>query len=112
MGNLTDNRFLHSAIDNSYLFARLGVVFVIFAIFITLRNILNHKTILYIGQNTLSIYILHAMVLYGSITGHGLSRYYHHSLSLSHVVLGAIFFLIAICSVVLMADRKVKQLFS
>jgi len=112
MGNLTDNRFLHSAIDNSYLFARLGVVFVIFAIFITLRNILAHKTILDIGQNTLSIYILHAMVLYGSITGHGLSRYYHHSLSLSHVVLGAIFFLITICSVVLMADRKVKQLFS
>ncbi|WP_067028921.1 heparan-alpha-glucosaminide N-acetyltransferase domain-containing protein [Allomuricauda sp. CP2A] len=111
LGILADIRFLHSALDDSYLFARLGVVLVVFAIFILLRNILNHKILLDIGQNTLAIYILHAMVLYGSITGHGLSRYFHHSLSLSQVVLGALFFLTAICSVVLMADRKAKRLF-
>ncbi|MDF0717057.1 heparan-alpha-glucosaminide N-acetyltransferase domain-containing protein [Muricauda sp. 334s03] len=110
--SLTEIRFFHSALDDSYLFARLGVVLVVFALFIFLRNILNHKIINDIGQNTLAIYILHAIVLYGSITGYGLSRYYHHSLSLSHVVLGAVLFLIVICSVVLMADRKVKRLFS
>lgn len=112
LGFLIDTPLLHRALDNSYLFARLGVVLVIFAIFISLRNFLAHKIILQIGQNTLAIYILHAMVLYGSITGHGLSRYYHHSLSISHVVLGAIFFLAGICSLVLMTERKIKQLYN
>lgn len=112
LGTLTDVHSLHNALDDSYLFARLGVVLVVFVLFIFLRNILNHKIIYGIGQNTLAIYILHAIVFYGSITGHGLSRYYHHSLSLSHVVLGALLFLITICFLALMADRKVKRLFS
>ncbi|WP_228238030.1 acyltransferase family protein [Allomuricauda sp. M10] len=112
LGNLIDIQFFHTALDDSYLFARLGVVLSVFAIFICLRNILNQKIFLDIGRNTLSIYILHTIILYGSITGYGLSKYYHHSLSLLHVVLGAVFFLIAICSIVLMANKKFIRLFS
>jgi len=112
LGSLIDIRFFHLALEESYLFARLGVVLLVFALFISLRNFFDHRIVLAVGRNTLAIYILHAVVLYGSITGHGLSRYYHHSLPLAQVVLGAVFFIILICSMVLVGNKKVKQLFA
>lgn len=111
LGNLFEIPFFHYALEDSYLFARLGVVLSVFAIFICLRNWLNRRIFLDIGQNTLSIYILHAIVLYGSITGYGLIRYYHHSLSLLHVVLGGVLFLTVICSLVLLTKKNLKKYF-
>ncbi|WP_072882207.1 acyltransferase family protein [Flagellimonas taeanensis] len=111
LGNLVDIEVFHGALEKSYLFARLGVVLLVFAIFICLRNFFRHEIVLKIGQNTLAIYILHSILLYGSVTGYGLSRYYHHSLSLSQVVLGSVFFVTVICALVLMVSKKAKQFF-
>jgi len=81
--------------DNNYLFIRLGDVLIVFSIFILLRKYLMNATWLRIGQSTLSIYIIHFIILYGSFTGVGLYRFFHHSLNPYLVVPGAILFMIA-----------------
>jgi len=82
---------------NNYLFIRLGDVFIAFAFFMLLRQWLTNKTLLKIGQSTLSIYVIHFIILYGSFTGLGLYQYFHHSLPPTLVIFGAIAFMIA-CS--------------
>ncbi|PIF00095.1 MAG: hypothetical protein CR994_07855 [Maribacter sp.] len=82
---------------NNYLFIRLGDVFLVFTVFMTLRKLMAHPTLLKIGQNTLSIYVIHFVILYGSFTGLGLYRFFHRELSPTAAILGAIFFM-AVCS--------------
>ncbi|WP_190808891.1 acyltransferase family protein [Flagellimonas sp. S3867] len=81
--------------SNNYLFIRLGDVFVAFAIFMLFRKLMTNKTVLNIGASTLSIYIIHFIILYGSFTGLGLYRFLHHSLNPSTVILGALMFMTA-----------------
>ncbi len=83
--------------NNNYLFIRLGNVMVVFAIFMVLRRFLTHSTLLKLGQNTLSIYVIHFVVLYGSLTGLGLYYYLNHTLAPAVVVPGAIAFMF-VCS--------------
>jgi len=82
---------------NNYLFIRLGNVLIVFAFFMVFRHYLTQTTLLRIGQNTLSIYVIHFVILYGSFTGLGLYRFFDHSLAPSVVIPGAILFMI-ICS--------------
>lgn len=79
---------------NNYLFIRLGDVLVVFAIFMLARSLMKSKTVLKIGQSTLSIYIVHFIILYGSFTGLGLYGFFHHSLSPTMAVSGALAFMI------------------
>lgn len=74
------------------LFLRLGNVLVLFAFFALLRKLIKNDFIQRIGQNTLSIYIIHYFILYGSLSGHGLYRYFHHSLNWWQATLGAALF--------------------
>ncbi len=83
--------------SNNYLFIRLGNVLVVFAIFMAIRNLLKNATLLKIGQSTLSIYIIHFIILYGSLTGLGLYRFLNHSLHPMIVIPGAIAFMV-LCS--------------
>lgn len=80
-------------LSNNYLFIRLGNVLVVFAIFMILRRFMTNKTVLKIGASTLSIYVIHFVVLYGSFTGLGLYRFFKHSLSPEIVVAGALAFM-------------------
>lgn len=80
---------------NDNVFKRLGDVILVFTLFMSLRNILTHKTLIHIGQNTLSIYIIHYIILYGSFTGFGLYGFYHHKLTPLYAILGAIIFVIS-----------------
>ncbi|MFD2586701.1 acyltransferase family protein [Croceitalea marina] len=80
---------------NNYLFIRLGDVFIVFAIFMIFRGMMTNKTILKVGANTLSIYVIHFVILYGSFTGLGLYRFLHHSLDPFTVVFGAVAFMLA-----------------
>jgi len=80
--------------NNNYLFIRLGNVFVVFAVFMILRQLMTNKTVLKIGASTLSIYVIHFIILYGSFTGLGLYQFFHHSLSPEVVVPGAVSFMI------------------
>ncbi|SDQ71997.1 heparan-alpha-glucosaminide N-acetyltransferase domain-containing protein [Flagellimonas zhangzhouensis] len=92
--DLTGWEFLKLIVSNNYLFIRLGNVFVVFAIFMVLRRFLTNKTILNIGASTLSIYVIHFVILYGSLTGLGLYRPFNHSLTPEVVIPGAIVFMI------------------
>lgn len=91
---------------NNYLFIRLGDVLVVFAVFMLFRSLLTGKTILKIGQSTLSIYVIHFIFLYGSFTGLGLYRFFHHSLSPAIVVPGAILFMVLCAYTALWYDRN------
>ncbi len=103
-------QIFNDALLSSYLFARIGVVLLVFSCFMFFRRDLNNKILLRIGQLTLPIYVLHAIVLYNSVTGHGLSRYFYHGLTPWQVLVGAICFMFLICLVVL-ALSKNKKLF-
>ncbi|MDO5104949.1 heparan-alpha-glucosaminide N-acetyltransferase domain-containing protein [Capnocytophaga sp.] len=76
------------------IFNRLGNVMLIFSVFMLLRDVIMSKTIRTIGQNTLSIYIIHYIILYGSFTGFGLYQYFHHQLSPYVVIPGALLFVV------------------
>lgn len=80
---------------NNYLFIRLGWVFIIIAGFFALERFLSKvPTLNKIGQNTLNIYIIHYIILYGSIFGLGLSRFLYRSLTPGQVIFGAALFMI------------------
>lgn len=79
---------------NNFLFIRLGDVFIAFAFFMGIRQWLTNSTLLKIGQSTLSIYIIHFIILYGSFTGLGLYQYLHHSLTPIFAIIGAIAFMV------------------
>jgi hypothetical protein len=61
------------------------------------RHYLTQPNLLRIGQNTLSIYVIHFVVLYGSFTGLGLYAFFDHALAPSIVIPGAVMFMI-LCS--------------
>lgn len=92
---------------NNYLFIRLGDVLLAFVIFMLVRQWLTNSTLLKIGQSTLSIYVIHFMILYGSFTGLGLYQYYNHSLPPSIAISGAIVFMI-VCSFTALLYEKHK----
>jgi fucose 4-O-acetylase-like acetyltransferase len=50
-----------------------------------------------IGQKTLSIYIIHFIVIYGSLTGFGLSILLSKSLNPYQAAIGAVIFVIVVC---------------
>nr|WP_321412739.1 heparan-alpha-glucosaminide N-acetyltransferase domain-containing protein [uncultured Allomuricauda sp.] len=91
----TGFNFLEQLLTNNYLFIRLGNVFVVFAVFMLLRQLTTNRTVLKIGASTLSIYVVHFVILYGSFTGLGLYRFFNSSLSPEIVVPGAVAFMIA-----------------
>lgn len=93
---------------NNYLFIRLGNVLVVFGVFMTLRRFMLNSTVLKIGSSTLSIYISHFVILYGSLTGLGFYAFLHHSLSPYIVVPGALIFMVAcVYSALKYEDNKV-----
>ncbi|MGP1478067.1 MAG: heparan-alpha-glucosaminide N-acetyltransferase domain-containing protein [Capnocytophaga sp.] len=91
--------------DFAYL--RLGNVLLVFGFFALMRNVITSQLIKSIGQNTLSIYVIHCFVLYGSITSHGLLQHFGGSLKPYQVVLGAPAF-IAVCVWLSFVYNRVK----
>ncbi len=91
----TEIQLFNDVYVNNYLFIRLGNVFIVFALFMLLENFLKNHTLLKIGQSTLSIYVAHYVLLYGSFTGMGLYRFFKYSLPPSIIVPGALLFMLA-----------------
>ena len=87
--------FLDSASYN-YLFTRLGNVFIYFAFFYSLERFLKFPLILKIGQKTLSIYVIHFIIIYGSFTGVGL-KLIGKILTPWQAVFGALTFITCVC---------------
>lgn len=81
----------------NYLFTRLGNVFILLGLFYALEKFLKNQMIFKIGQKTLSIYIVHFIVIYGSITGFGISLLLGKSLNPYQAAIGAVLFIITVC---------------
>lgn len=110
LNGITGIPLLRSIEQNNYLFIRLGDVFMVFAVFMVLRNILTHRVLLHIGSSTLSIYVIHFIILYGSFTGLGLYRFFHHSMAPWVVVPGALAFMFSSTYLALMYNKHETEI--
>lgn len=106
----TGIELFHKIQINNYLFIRLGDVFLVFAIFMLFRKFMTNATVLKIGASTLSIYVIHFIILYGSFTGLGLYRFFHHSLIPSVVIPGAIAFMFTCTYLALEYNKREVQI--
>lgn len=107
---LTDIQLFADIFFNNYLFIRLGDVFLVFAIFMLLRKFMMNKTVLSIGSSTLSIYVIHFVILYGSFTGLGLYRFFNHILIPSVVIPGALAFMFVCTFLALRYNRYESEI--
>ena len=86
-----------AAANYNYLYLRLGNVLIIFGLFYTLERYIKRPLILKIGQKTLSIYVIHFIIIYGSFTGFGLHQIIGKTLTPWQAVIGAVVFLTSVC---------------
>lgn len=94
--------------ENNYLFIRLGHVLITLTIFIGLRRYLTHKLWVEIGQNTLNIYIVHFILLYGSFTGFALYRIFYRSLNIG-LMLPAVLAFMWVCVYLALLYKRFKE---
>lgn len=68
---------------NNFLFYRLGHVFIVVSIFMVINNIFKNipKLIPKIGSETLTIYVVHAFLIYGSVFQYGIVQNFGYSLT-------------------------------
>jgi len=102
-----DNR-IYKIYRIDWLYEFLGMVLMILAVLITVEKLIGEikqNLFLKIGQNTLTIYILHMVVLYGSITGLGLNRVIHKNLTPWQIVPLTILFLLLFVVLIYYLDR-------
>lgn len=80
-----------------WLFEKLGMVIIILSILLAVESfvlkIKKNNLFLKIGQNTLSIYILHMIILYGSITHLGINDFLHKKLDPYEILIYTLGFL-------------------
>lgn len=106
LSGLTGIQVFESIAMNNFLFIRLGDVFLVFAVFMLFRSFMTNSTVLKIGQSTLSIYIIHFIILYGSFTGLGLYRFFNHELNPQVAIFGAMAFMIVCSFAALQYDKN------
>ena len=94
---LTGIKLFEDVAYYNYLFTRLGNVLIVFAIFYTFETYVKQSLILKIGQKTLSIYVIHFIIIYGSFTGYGLSQILGKTLTPWQAIIGAMAFLVTVC---------------
>ncbi len=82
---------------NNYLLIRLGHVFIVISVFMWLELIFKQfpRLLLKIGGETLTVYAVHFVVLYGTWFGIGVSTFWKYSLSPWTVAIGAALFVAA-----------------
>ncbi|WP_431134529.1 heparan-alpha-glucosaminide N-acetyltransferase domain-containing protein [Psychroserpens mesophilus] len=93
----TDIEVLKSSAYYNYLFTRFGNVLLLFGVFYAAEPFLKGSLIGKIGQKTLSIYVIHFIIIFGSFTGIGLKRFYYQSLYPTEAILGAVLFILVVC---------------
>tara|TARA_R110002049_G_C9171050_1_gene561956 strand:+ start:5397 stop:6485 length:1089 start_codon:yes stop_codon:yes gene_type:complete len=94
---ITDIELLKMSAYYNYLFTRLGNVLILFGVFYALERFLKQSIVARIGEKTLSIYVIHFIILYGSYTGFGLKKYLSKSLEPCEAIIGALFFMVIVC---------------
>lgn len=79
-----------------WLYERLGMVLMILGFLMIIEKILKdipQNLFLKIGQNTLTIYIIHMMVLYGSVIKIGVNDFFNRDLGPWEAAIGAVIFI-------------------
>lgn len=94
---VTGYELLYRCADFNYLFIRMGNVLVLFGVFYTFERYLKQSIISRIGEKTLSMYVIHFILLYGSFTGYGLKKFFNQSLNPWEAIFGAATFVIVVC---------------
>ena len=86
----------HLSFSNSqYVLTQLMYITLLVSLFIYLEKILKpNALILKMGQNTLTIYVLHVIMLYGAIIGIGIRTWLENELNFSESILGALLFIL------------------
>ena len=82
--------------QNLWYFDRLGFVFLLFTVFITMSEwrIAKSPVFLGMGQNTFFVYVAHAILLYGALVGYSLRDLIQSKLSGFASTIGALLFLV------------------
>lgn len=97
-----------------WLFEKLGMVFMVLTLLLALESyifkIKKSNLFLKIGQSTLSIYIIHMILLYGSLTGRGLTDYFHEQLNAYQIVPCTLLFVLSFVVFALYLERIKKEL--
>ena len=106
----TDFTLFSEVANYNYLFVRLGNVLILFGLFYALESYLKHPVILKIGQKTLSIYVIHFILLYGSFTGLGLNRIFGKNLTPFQAIAGALCFLVIVSVLSMYISKSNTQL--
>ncbi len=94
---LLDIKLFEDVAYYNYLFTRLGNVLILFSIFYLAEKYIKQPLISKIGQKTLSIYVIHFIIIYGSFTGLGLHQLIGKTLLPWQAVIGALLFLTSVC---------------
>ena len=79
-----------------WLFERVGMSILVLSLLLLiniLRGNINNNLFLKMGQNTLTIFIIHFMVLYGSVIVIGINDFYNRNLNPWQAFIGAILFI-------------------
>ena len=91
-----------------WLYECLGMVLIILSILIAIEKFIGEikpNLFLKIGQNTLTIYILHMVLLYGSITGFGINRVIHKNLTPWQILPATICFILFFVILIYYLDK-------
>jgi hypothetical protein len=112
IGSVTNINVFTVSGGYNYLFTRLGDVLLIFSFFVYFRNYLNHSLFIKIGKVTLSIYIVHHMILYGSWFHTGLTRWFKYSLNYTEAFFGALVFTLIVCFLVIKYRQLVNETYN
>ncbi|MFT4610987.1 MAG: putative membrane protein [Glaciecola sp.] len=93
----TDIELFKASAYYNYLFSRFGDVLLLLGVFYAAEPFLKGSLIGKIGQKTLSIYVIHFIIIFGSFTGLGLNRFYSKALNPTEAIIGALVFMIVVC---------------
>ncbi len=96
---------------NNFLFIRLGDVLVLISFFMTLNTFFSKQFWVWIGQKTLTIYIVHYFIFYGSLFGIGVYKYYKHSWTPIETVFGALIFILLSLLITLLIHKYRSKVF-
>ncbi len=106
------NQFYH-IYKLDWLYECLGMVMIVLGMLMIIEKLIGEikpSLFLKMGQNTLTIYILHMIILYGSITGFGLNRLFHHALTPWQAVTAVVLFLTLFFFIINYLDRIKEKL--
>lgn len=95
------NRYLllgsfHDLYSIDWLYLRIGAILIIVSLLILLNILAGNRSnnlFLKMGQNTLTIFIIHFLILYGSLIGIGINDFFFRNLNPWQAFIGALLFI-------------------